>query len=190
MIGICRLLWFGLIGWFRSRASLEGEILVLRHQLAVLQRKVPTKPAFRNIDRFIFSLLYRLSPNILNALTIVRPKTVIRWHRAGFRAWWRWKSRPRGGRPQTPIEIRRLIGAVSLANPLWGAPRIHGELLKIGIDVGQTTVAKYMARMRGPPSPGLENVLTQSCRWHRGDGSFCRSDNVVAAPVRFADPAA
>ena len=159
MIGICRLLWFGLIGWFRSRASLEGEILALRHQLAVLQRKAPTKPAFRNIDRFIFSLLYRLSPNTLNTLTIVRPETVIRWHRAGFRAWWRWKSHPRGGRPQTPIEIRRLIRAVSLANPLWGAPRIHGELLKIGIDVGQTTVAKYMARRRGPPSQGWKTFL-------------------------------
>jgi hypothetical protein len=153
------LLWFGLIGWFRSRASLGGEILPLRHQLAVLQRKAPTKPAFRNIDRFIFSLLYRLSPNILNALTIVRPETVIRWHRAGFRAWWRWKSRPRGGRPQTLIEIRRLIRAVSLGNPLWGVPRIHGELLKIGIDVGQTTVAKYMARKRGPPSQGWKTFL-------------------------------
>ena len=159
MMSICGLLWFGLIGWFRSQAAREAEILALRHQLAVLQRKVPTRPVFRNIDRFIFSLLYRVSPNTLNSLTIVRPETVIRWHRAGFRAWWRWKSRPRGGRPQTPIEIRRLIRAVSLANPLWGAPRIHGELLKIGIDVGQTTVAKYMARRRGPPSQGWKTFL-------------------------------
>jgi hypothetical protein len=106
-----------------------------------------------------FSLLYRVTPSTLNVLTIVKPETVIRWHRAGFRAWWRWKSRPRDGRPQTPIEIRRLIRTVSLANPLWGAPRIHSELLKIGIDVGQTTVAKYMARRRGPPSQGWKTFL-------------------------------
>ncbi len=159
MANICRLLWFALIGVFRSRASLEAEILALRHQLAVLQRKLPAKPAFRNVDRLIFSLLYRLAPSSLNALTIVSPETVIRWHRAGFRAWWRWKSRPRGGRPRIPCEIRRLIREVSQANPLWGAPRIHGELLKLGIDVGQTTVAKYMTRRRGPPSQGWKTFL-------------------------------
>jgi hypothetical protein len=159
MVDICRLLWVGLIGLFRSRASLEAEILALRHQLTVLQRKIPTRPAFRNVDRLIFSLLCRVAPSTLKALTIVRPETVIRWHRAGFRAWWRWKSRPRGGRPQTQIEVRRLIRAVSLANPLWGSPRIHGELLKIGIDVGQTTVAKHMARRRGPPSQGWNTFL-------------------------------
>ena len=82
----------------------------------------------------------------LDALKIVKPDTVLRWHRAGFRAYWRWKSRPRGGRPSTPAEIRDLIREMSIANPLWGAPRIHGELLKLGIDVGQTTVAKYMAK--------------------------------------------
>jgi hypothetical protein len=159
MIEICRLLWLGLIGLLRSRVLLEVENLALRHQLTVLQRKVPTRPTFRNVDRLIFSLLYRVTPSTLNVLTIVKPETVIRWHRAGFRAWWQWKSRPRDGRPQTPIEIRRLIRTVSLANPLWGAPRIHGELLKIGIDVGQTTVAKYMARRRGPPSQGWKTFL-------------------------------
>jgi hypothetical protein len=84
---------------------------------------------------------------------------VIRWHRAGFRAYWRWKSRPRSGRPKTRLEIRQLIREISLANPLWGAPRIHGELLKLGIDVGQTTVAKYMARGRRPPSQGWKTFL-------------------------------
>jgi hypothetical protein len=86
--------------------------------------------------------LWSLVPGILDALAIVRPETVIRWHRAGFRSFWRWKSRRRGGRPRVPLEIRKLIRDVSLANPLWGAPRIHGELLKLGIDVGQTSVAK------------------------------------------------
>ena len=100
---------------------------------------------------------------MLKALKIVKPETVIRWHRAGFRAYWRRRSGPRGGRPQTPFEIRRLIRNVSLANPLWGAPRIHGELLRLGIEIGQTTVAKYMAKDRRPPSQGLENVHSQSC---------------------------
>src|SRR5246127_2780776 len=92
--------------------------------------------------------LYRVAPGVLDALKILKPQTVIRWHRAGFRVYWRWKSRPRGGRPKTPADIRQLIRDMSIANPLWGAPRIHGELLKLGIDVGQTTVAKYIIALR------------------------------------------
>src|SRR5262252_5610338 len=106
------------------------------------------------MDRLIVVWLYRLVPNALTALTIVKPDTVIRWHRAGFRSYWRWKSRNRGGRPTVLLEIRRLIREMSIANPLWGAPRIHGELLKLGIEIGQSSVAKYMARRRGPPSQG------------------------------------
>jgi len=83
----------------------------------------------------------------------------MRWHRAGLRAYWRWKSRPRGGRPNTPADIRHLIREMSVANPLWGAPRIHGELLKLGIDVGQTTVSKYMAKRRMPPAQGWKTFL-------------------------------
>jgi len=145
MRDVCSLIWSTLIGLFRSRASLQAEILTLRHQLNVLRRQSPQRLTFSSIDRLVFSGLYRLAPGVLDALKIVRPETVIRWHRAGFRAYWRWKSRPRGGRPKTPLEVRQLIRKMSLANPLWGAPRIHGELLKLGIDVGQTTVAKYMA---------------------------------------------
>jgi transposase InsO family protein len=159
MTDLCRLLWCALIGLFRSRAALEAEILVLRHQLSVLRRKSPTRVSFSNIDRLVFAGLYRLAPGVLDAVKIVKPETVIRWHRAGFRAYWRWKSRPRGGRPTTPAEIRQLIGEMSVANPLWGAPRIHGELLKLGIDVGQTTVAKYMTRRRRPPSQGWKAFL-------------------------------
>ena len=84
-------------------------------------------------------------PKICDALAIVKPETLVRWHRAGFRSYWRWKSLPRGGRPTVPPEIRKLIREMSIANPLWGAPRIHGELLKLGIEIGQTSVAKYMA---------------------------------------------
>src|ERR1700741_3080958 len=104
--------------------------------------KSPQRITFTSIDRLVFAGLYRLAPSVLDALKIVRPETVIRWHRAGFRAYWRRKSRPRSGRPTTPLEIRQLIREMSFDNPLWGAPRIHGELLKLGIDVGQTTVAK------------------------------------------------
>jgi transposase InsO family protein len=100
-----------------------------------------------------------LAPNTIKALTIVKPDTVIRWHRAGFRLYWRWKSRHRRGRPTVPLEIRRLIREMSIANPLWGAPRIHGELLKLGIEIGQTSVAKYMARKRAPPSQGWKTFL-------------------------------
>ena len=152
MRDVCSLVWLALIGLFRSQVSLQAEILTLRHQLNVLRRRSPQRLSFTSVDRLVFAGLYRLAPGVLDALKIVRPETVIRWHRAGFRAYWRWKSRPRGGRPKTPLEIRQLIREISLANPLWGAPRLHGELLKLGIDVGQTTVAKYMARGRRPPS--------------------------------------
>ena len=142
------LIWCGLIGLFRSRASLEIEILALRHQLNILRRKSSKRATFKNIDRLMFAGLYGLAPGVLSALAIVRPETVIRWHRAGFRRYWRWKSRPQGGRPKTELEVRQLIREMSAANPFWGAPRIHGELRKLGIDVWQTTVAKHMARSK------------------------------------------
>jgi transposase InsO family protein len=152
MSDLCKLIW-----WLR--AALQAEILVLRHQLNVLRRKSPKRVAFGNVDRLVFTALYRMAPGVLDALKILKPQTVIRWHRAGFRAYWGWKSRGRGGRPKTPADIRQLIRDMSVANPLWGAPRIHGELLKLGIDVGQTTVAKYMARRRQPPSQGWKTFL-------------------------------
>src|SRR5215467_9619732 len=113
MKDVCSLIWFALIGLFRSRALLQVEILTLRHQLNVLRRKSPQRLTFTSIDRLVFAGLYRVAPSALDALKIVRPETVIRWHRAGFRAYWRWKSRPRIGRPKTPLEIRRLIREIS-----------------------------------------------------------------------------
>ena len=154
-----KLIWWAVIGLFRSRASLEAEILILRHQLNVLRRGSPQRFAFSDFDRWIFASLYRIAPSVVNGLAIVKPETVIRWHRAGFRLFWRWKSRRRGGRPRVPLESRQLIREMSVANPLWGAPRIHGELLKLGIDVGQTSVAKYMARRRKPPFQGWKTFL-------------------------------
>jgi transposase InsO family protein len=117
------------------------------------------RPALTNIDRLLFVWLYRWFPSTVGALAIVRPETVIRWHRVGFRAYWRWRSRNRVGRPKVSAELRALIREMSQANPLWGAPRIHGELLKLGFDVAQSTVAKYMVRRRGPPSQGWKTFL-------------------------------
>jgi transposase InsO family protein len=159
MTDACWLIWYALIGLFRSRAALEAEILVLRHQLNVLKRKSPKRVVFSSIDRLLLVWLYRLAPGTLDALKIIRPRTLLRWHQAGFRAYWRWKSRSLGGRPSLPADIRRLIREMSIANPLWGAPRIHGELLKLGIHVGQTTVAKYMAKRPQPPSQGWKTFL-------------------------------
>ena len=159
MRDLFRLIVWAVVDLFRSRAALEAEILTLRQQIIVLRRTAPKKQTFGAIDRLVFVGLYRLFPRVLDALAIVRPATVIKWHRAGFRLYWRWKSRPRGGRPPVPLEIRRLVREMSIANPLWGAPRIHGELLKLDIAIGQTSVAKYMAKRRGPPSQGWKTFL-------------------------------
>src|SRR6476620_588159 len=148
---VCSLIWLALVGAFRSRVSLEAENMILRHQLNVLRRKSPKRPTFGMLDRLVFVGLYRLAPKVLGALAIVRLETVIKWHRAGFRSYWRWKSRRRAGRPAVAPEIRKLIREISIANPLWGAPRIHGELLKIGIDIGQTSVANFLFNDTAPP---------------------------------------
>ena len=123
-----KLIWWLVTGFFRSRALLDAEILTLRQQLNVLQRKAPKRLVFSNFDRFVFASLYRLAPGILSTFVIVKPETVIRWHRAGFRLFWRWKSRSRGGRPKVPLEIRQLIRDMSLANPLWGAVHVGNQI--------------------------------------------------------------
>jgi len=119
----------------KSRARLEAENLVLRQQLNVLIRKLPKRLELTNSDRLLLVWLYRLFPSILSAIRIVRPETVIRRHRRGFRAYWRWTSRPGVGRPPIDGEIRDLIREMSMANPLWGAPRVHGELLMLGFQL-------------------------------------------------------
>src|SRR6266849_2483600 len=159
MRDLFRLIVWAVVDLFRSRAAIEAEILTLRQQIIVLRRTTPKKQSFGAIDRLVFVGLYRLFPRVLDALAIVRPGTVIKWHRAGFRFYWHWKSRPQGGRPTVTLEICRLIREMSIANPLWGAPRIHGELLKLDIAIGQTSVAKCMAKRRGPPSQGWKTFL-------------------------------
>ena len=134
-----------------SRARLEAENIILRQQVIVLSRKAPSRVPLKNIDRLIFVWLYRSFPSILNAIIVVKPETVIRWHRRGFRAHWHWKSRRCGGRPRIDREIRDLIRRMSKENSLWGALRIHGELLMLGIKVAESTVARYMTRRRGQP---------------------------------------
>jgi transposase InsO family protein len=159
MTDLLRLMLAFLASLFKSRAQLEAENLVLRQQVNVLCRRMPKRPALTNIDRLVFVWLYRWFPTTVDALAIVRPETVIRWHRLGFQAYWRWRSRKHVGRPKVSAELRALIREMSQANPLWGAPRIHGELLKLGFGVAQSTVAKYMVRRRGPPSQGWKTFL-------------------------------
>jgi transposase InsO family protein len=132
---------------------------LLRHQLIVLRRGPHGRVRLTYHDRLFFIQLYRWFPAILKVLTIIRPETLVRWHRAGFRGYWRWKSRPRGGRPRIDTEPRVLVRRMSVENPLWGAPRIHGELLKLGFEVAQSSVAKYMVKRRGPPSQGWRTFL-------------------------------
>ncbi len=159
MFDFLKLIIWGLFRHAIVGSSGEADILVLRHQVAVLRRQVGCRPKLTRWDRLFFAAVYRVQPDVLRSISIVRPETVVRWHRAGFRLFWKYKSRGRAGRPRVPADVRRLIREISVANPLWGAPRIHGELLKLGIDVSQSTVAKYMARSRRPPSQGWLTFL-------------------------------
>jgi transposase InsO family protein len=148
-----------LVSPFKSKNRLEAENAVLRHQLIVLRRKLKGRARLTNNDRWFFVQIYRWFPSILKVVTIVEPETLVRWHRIGFRRYWCWKSSSRGGRPQINMELRALIRHMSRENQLWGAPRIHGELLKLGFSVAQSTVATYMVKPRGSPSQGWRAFL-------------------------------
>jgi hypothetical protein len=158
MIGLLCFVLAVLASPFKSKMRLEVENAVLRHQLIVLRRRLRGRVRLTDNDRWFFIQLYRWVPSILQVLTIIRPETLVRWHMAGFRCYWRWKSRPLGGRPQIETELRVLM-RMSVENPLWGAPRIHGELLKLGFEIAQSSVAKYMVKRRRPPQPGMANLL-------------------------------
>ena len=152
MIALIFLALNAVAALFKSKSRLEAENAALRQQLIVLRRKVHGRVRLSRGDRLFFVQLYRWFPSILKVIAIVRPETLVRWHRAGFRRYWRWKSLSPGGRPPIGAELRALIRRMSLENPLWGAPRIHGELLKLGFAVAQSSVAKYMARRSNDPS--------------------------------------
>lgn len=179
MIACLRLLAYFLISVLKSRGRLEAEVVMLRHQLTVLRRAAPSKLRFTITDRLIFVWLYRLFPSLIKNVAIVKPATVLRRHRGGFQLYWRWKSRSMGGRPKIPAELRQLIREMSLANPLWGAPRIHGELLKLGIEVGETTVAKYMTKGERPPSQTWKTFL------HNHAAGIAAMDFLVVPTIGF-----
>ena len=147
MVEILRLICGLLLDLFRSPQDLKAENLALRQQLNVLRRAAPRRLRFSRVDRMFFVWLYRRQSDVLRAVTILRPETIVRWHRLGYRAIWRWKSRS-PGRPKIDGALIALIRRMVRDNFLWGAPRIHGELLKLGYDVSQATIAKYMKNVR------------------------------------------
>ena len=144
----------------RSRISLHLEIIALRHQLAVVNRSRCPRLHLTPVDRMLWAWLSRSWCGWRSTIHIVKPETVIAWHRRGFRLFWTWKSRHRYGRPTVSPDVRALIREMSTAHPRWGAPRVHGELLKLGISVSESTVAKYMRRHPRPPSQTWRTFLT------------------------------
>ena len=151
MIAILSALGMFAADLFKSRNRLEAENLFLRHQLNIALRRVPSRLRLRGVDRALLVWMTRLWPGLLGAAQVVQPETILRWHRTGFKAFWRWKSRKRAGRPRIDRGLRDLVQRMSKENSQWGASRIHGELLMLGFEVAQSTVSKYM--VRGGPSP-------------------------------------
>jgi transposase InsO family protein len=159
MLALLHLIGILLVDLFKSRSRLAAENLFLRHQLNIALRRAPPHRRVCGYDRALLVLMTRIWPGLLSVAQVVQPGTILRWHRAGFRAYWRWKSRQRVGRPKIERELRDLIRRMSKENPLWGAPRIHGELLKLGFEVAQSTVSKYMVRRQRPPSQTWKTFL-------------------------------
>src|SRR5947207_12462161 len=159
MLAILHLLGTSVANLFKSRRRLEVENLFLRHQLNIALRRSPHRLRLRRSDRALLVWMTWLWPSLLGLSRVVQPDTILRWHRAGFRAYWRWKSRAQSGRPPVSGELREFIRRMSKENPLWGAPRIHGELLKLGFEIAESTVSKYMIRHRGPPSQTWRTFL-------------------------------
>jgi transposase InsO family protein len=158
MLAILHSLGMFIVNLFKSRCRLEAESLFLRHQLSIALRRTPPRVRLRGSDRALMVWMTRLWPSLLGAAQVVQPETILRWHRAGFKAFWRWKSRKRAGRPKIDRGLRDLIRRMSAENPKWGASRIHGELLMLGFEVAQSTVSKYMVQ-DGPPSQSWKTFL-------------------------------
>ena len=152
MFAILHALGMFVADLFKSRCRLEAENLFLRHQLTIALRQAPPRPRLYGYDRALLVGMTQLWSSLLGAAQVVQPETILRWHRAGFKLFWRWKSRNRVGRPKIDRGLRDLIQRMSRENPLWGASRIHGELLMLGFEVAQSTVSKYMTRPAKPPS--------------------------------------
>jgi transposase InsO family protein len=159
MFAMLRALGMFVADLFKSRCRLEAENLLLRHQLAIALRRAPPRLRLRGSDRALLVWITGLWPSLLGAVRVVQPETVLRWHRTGFKMVWRWKSRHRAGRPRIDRGLRDLIRQMSRENPLWGASRIHGELLMLGFEVAQSTVSKYIVRPSKPPSQTWKTFL-------------------------------
>jgi transposase InsO family protein len=158
MLALLHSLGMFVVDLFMSRRRLVAENLFLRHQLSIALRRAPPRLRLRGSDRALLVWMTRLWPSLLGAAQVVQPETILRWHRAGFTAFWRWKSRKRAGRPKIDRDLRDLIRRMSRENPKWGASRIHGELLMLGFEVAQSTVSKYMVQ-GGPRSQGWKTFL-------------------------------
>ena len=158
MFAILHVLWIFVVDIFKSRRRLEAENLFLHHH-NIAVRRAPPRLRLYGSDRALLVWMTRIWPGLLDISRVVKPETILRWHRSGFKAFWRWKSRNRAGRPKVARELRDLIRRMSRENPLWGAPRIHGELLMLGFEVAQSTVSKYMVRDRRPPSQSWRTFL-------------------------------
>ena len=159
MIGLLCFVLAALASPFKSKVRLEAENAVLRHQLIVLRRSLHGRVRLTNHDRWFLIQLYRWFPQILQVLTIVRPETLVRWHRAGFRCYWRWKSRPQGGRPQIDTELRGLIRRMSIEESALGRATHPRNCSSSGFEIAQSSVAKYMVKRRAPPSQGWRTFL-------------------------------
>ena len=159
MSAILLMLWLFVVDLFKSRSRLRTENLFLRHQLNIALRRAPSRIRLSGSDRALLVLITKLWPNLVGMARLVQPETILRWHRTGFRLFWRWKSRNRAGRPKINRDLRDLIRRISTENPLWGASRIHGELLMLGLEVAQSTVSKYKVRRRNPPSQSWKTFL-------------------------------
>jgi hypothetical protein len=177
-------LWTAFFASFRSRAALQLELLALRHQLGVLQRSVK-RPKLTPADRLLWSWLCTVWSDWQSSVFILKASTVIGWHRKGFRLFWAWKVRHgKPGRPAVPEGVRALIRTMSRENPLWDAPRIHGELLKLGIDIGESSVSKYLVRRHKPTAvPNLADLPRQSCEIHGFRRLFYGADDPVPGAV-------
>jgi len=169
VLRVLLLLAAALSSRLKSRAALQPENPDLRHQIGVLQRSAKKRPELTAADRFLWARLSGVRADWRSALLIVKPEPVMAWHRKGFRLFWTWEVR-RGqpGRPPVCKETQELIRMMSRENPLWGAPRIHGELLKPGIDAGEASVGKYMMRRRKPRCASLARTLALPRLW-QGD---------------------
>ena len=161
MFAILHALGMFVADLFKSRCRLEAENLFLRHQLTIALRRAPPRLRLLGSDRALLIWMTWLWPSLLDAVQVVQPETVLRWHRAGFKMFWRWKSRHRAGRPRIDRGLRDLIRRMSRENPLWGASRIHGELLMLGFEVAQSTVSKYMVRSCDAALAKLEDISSK-----------------------------